>query len=226
MHGTSVVLLVEDNPDIMEINAMALTMKGYQVVRAETVQDCWEQLRLHNVGVIVLDVLLPDGDGLDLCREIKEQYDVPILFLSALGEKQDIIQGLSAGGDDYLPKPYDLDILVARVEARLREGRHIYERKRVGPLELDLLSGRAYWDGRDLLLTQKEYFVVAYLAKNRGRVVPAEELYEAVWKQPMADNLQTLRMTISRLKQKLGNEEGGEVTISSYRGSGYCLESR
>lgn len=223
---TSVVLLVEDNPDIMEINATALTMKGYQVVRADTVQACWEQLRLHNVGVIVLDVLLPDGDGLALCRAIKEQYDVPILFLSALGEKRDIIQGLAAGGDDYLPKPYDLDIFAARVEARLRAGRHIYDRKRVGPLEMDLISGRAYWAGRDLMLAQKEFSVVAYLAKNRGRVVPAEELYEAVWKQPLAENLPTLRMTISRLKQKLGREEDGGVTISSYRGSGYCLESR
>lgn len=223
---TSVVLLVEDNPYIMEINATALAMKGYRVVRAETVQACWEQLRLHNVGVIVLDVLLPDGDGLALCRAIKAQYDVPILFLSALGEKQDIIQGLAAGGDDYLPKPYDLDIFVARVEARLRAGQHIYERKRVGPLEMDLLTGRAYWAGRDLRLTQKEFSVVVYLAKHRGRVVPAEELYEAVWGQPLADDLQSLRMTISRLKQKLGSGEEGEVTISSYRGSGYCLESR
>ena len=104
------VLLVEDNPHIMDINTAALTMRGCRVLQAATVQACREQLRLHDVELIVLDILLPDGDGLTLCREIKENYDIPILFLSALGENEDIIQGLTAGGDDYLPKPYDLNV--------------------------------------------------------------------------------------------------------------------
>ena len=119
------VLLVEDNPHIMDINTAALTMRGCRVLQAATVQACREQLRLHDVELIVLDILLPDGDGLTLCREIKENYDIPILFLSALGENEDIVQGLTAGGDDYLPKPYDLNVLVARVEARLRAGQRM-----------------------------------------------------------------------------------------------------
>lgn len=172
------VLLVEDNPHIMDINTAALTMRGCRILQAATVQACREQLRLHDVELIVLDILLPDGDGLTLCREIKENYDIPILFLSALGENEDIVQGLTAGGDDYLPKPYDLNVLVA-----------------------------------------------LYLARHRGQTVPADELYQEIWQQPMADNPQALRMTISRLKQKLGDDDA-PVVITSYRGGGYCLESR
>lgn len=222
---SSAILLVEDNPYIMEINAAALSMKGYRVVRAESATACREQLRLHDVGLVVLDILLPDGNGLALCREIRENYDVPILFLSALGENSDIVEGLRAGGDDYLPKPYDLDVLVARVEARLRAARQLRRRIRLGALELDLLAGKGYRDGKDLRLTQKEFSVALYLARSRGRVIPAEELYQEVWRQPMANDPTALRMTISRLKQKLSEEETG-VTITSYRGGGYCLECR
>ena len=138
------VLLVEDNPHIMDINTAALTMRGCRVLQAATVQACREQLRLHDVELIVLDILLPDGDGLTLCREIKENYDIPILFLSALGENEDIVQGLTAGGDDYLPKPYDLNVLVARVEARLRAGQRMRRCVHCGPLKLYLLSSKTY----------------------------------------------------------------------------------
>lgn len=219
------VLLVEDNPHIMDINTAALTMRGCRVLQAATVQACREQLRLHDVELIVLDILLPDGDGLTLCREIKENYDIPILFLSALGENEDIVQGLTAGGDDYLPKPYDLNVLVARVEARLRAGQRMRRCVRCGPLKLYLLSSKAYLGERDLMLTQKEFAVALYLARHRGQTVPADELYQEIWQQPMADNPQALRMTISRLKQKLGDDDA-PVVITSYRGEGYCLESR
>ena len=219
------VLLVEDNPHIMDINTAALTMRGCRGLQAATVQACREQLRLHDVELIVLDILLPDGDGLTLCREIKENYDIPILFLSALGENEDIIQGLTAGGDDYLPKPYDLNVLVARVEARLRAGQRMRRCVHCGPLKLYLLSSKAYLGERDLMLTQKEFAVALYLARHRGQTVPADELYQEIWQQPMADNPQALRMTISRLKQKLGDDDA-PVFITSYRGGGYCLESR
>ena len=114
------ILLVEDNPHIMEINAEALVMEDYAVLKADTGRGCLEMLKTHDVDLIVLDIMLPDADGLALCRQIKAQYDIPILFLSALGENQQIIEGLRAGGDDYLPKPYDIGVLLARVEARLR----------------------------------------------------------------------------------------------------------
>ena len=100
------ILLVEDNPHIMAINDAALHMRGYRTLQAETAHKCRELLCFHAVDLIVLDILLPDGDGVALCREIKQEYDVPILFLTAMGENEDIVKGLTAGGDDYLTKPY------------------------------------------------------------------------------------------------------------------------
>ena len=113
----STILLVEDNPHIMKINAEALTMYGYEILQAATARECRQALRWHPVDLVVLDIMLPDGDGVELCRELKEQYHVPILFLSALGESRDVVEGLRAGGDDYLAKPYDLGVLAARIEA-------------------------------------------------------------------------------------------------------------
>ena len=141
------ILLVEDNPHIMAINDAALHMRGYRTLQAETARKCRELLCFHAVDLIVLDILLPDGDGVALCREIKQEYDVPILFLTAIGEDADIVKGLTAGGDDYLTKPYDLEVFMARVEARLRAAHPKERAVRLRPLQMNLLSGRAYIGG-------------------------------------------------------------------------------
>ena len=94
----STILLVEDNPHIMKINAEALSMYGYEILQAATARECRQALRWHPVDLVVLDIMLPDGDGVKLCRELKEQYHTPILFLSALGESRDVVEGLRAGG--------------------------------------------------------------------------------------------------------------------------------
>ena len=204
------ILLVEDNPHIMAINDAALHMRGYRTLQAETAHQCWELLCFHAEDLIVLDILPPDGDGVALCREIKQEYDVPILFLTAMGENEDIVKGLTAGGDDYLTKPYDLEVFMARVEARLRAAHPKERAVRFGPLQMNLLSGRAYIGETDLNLTQKEFAALLYLARNPNRSVSAQELYEAVWQQ---------------LKQKLGGEDA-RVTVNSYRSSGYRLEEQ
>ncbi len=219
------ILLVEDNPHIMAINDAALHMHGYRTLQAETAHKCRELLSFHAVDLIVLDILLPDGDGVALCREIKQEYDVPILFLTAMGENEDIVKGLTAGGDDYLTKPYDLEVFMARVEARLRAAHPKERAVRLGPLRMNLLSGRAYIGETDLNLTQKEFAALLYLARHPNRSVSAQELYEAVWQQPMGNDPHAVRMTISRLKQKLGGEDA-RVTVNSYRSSGYRLEEQ
>ena len=219
------ILLVEDNPHIMKINHAALMMEGYRILEAATAAECLAALDAQDIDLVILDIMLPDGNGVTLCRQIKQKFEIPILFLSALEENQDVIAALRAGGDDYLPKPYDLNVLVARVEARLRAGQRMRRCVHCGPLKLYLLSSKAYLGERDLMLTQKEFAVALYLARHRGQTVPADELYQEIWQQPMADNPQALRMTISRLKQKLGDDDA-PVVITSYRGGGYCLESR
>ncbi|WP_249030077.1 response regulator transcription factor [Tannockella kyphosi] len=217
------ILLVEDNLDIMNFNTSLLTMKGYEVLCATTLKKCGELLSFHQVDLIVLDIMLPDGNGLDYCKVIKEKTNTPILMLSALGENKDVIAGLKAGGDDYLAKPYDFEIFLARIEARLRsvetQNRFIY----FGNLKLDTESMTANLEGEDLYLTKKEFSVLLVLAKNPNSIVDKEKLYESVWGVPMSGDSSALWTVISRLKKKLNAELSG-VTISLQRSEGYILE--
>ena len=172
----STILLVEDNPHIMKINAEALAMYGYEILQAPTAQECRRALHWHPEDLVVLDIMLPDGDGVELCRELKQQYHVPILFLSALGESRDVVEGLRAGGDDYLAKPYDLEVLVARVEARLRQESAKNRYIGYGSLRLDTFSGCGYIGGRDLQLTQKEFAMLLLLVRNAEKTVSKQQV--------------------------------------------------
>ena len=215
------VLLVEDNPHIMEINREALLMEGYEVLEAEDGKGCIAVLETRDADLIVLDIMLPDSDGLTLCRQIKARWDIPILFLSALGENAQIIEGLRAGGDDYLPKPYDIGVLLARIEARLRTDRHRKRYVTRGSLRLDTLSLIAAFGEKDLLLTQKEYALLLSLTQNSGRLMKREELYSTMWGVDAAGDLSALHTTVSRLNRKLSL---AGLRVSFQRGEGYMLE--
>lgn len=217
------ILLVEDNPYIMEINHEALLMEGYNVLMAADGEQCLEILARADADLIVLDVMLPDVDGLTICREIKAKYDIPILFLSALGENADIINALKVGGDDYMTKPYDLGVLLARVAARLRS---VQSRKRfisIGELKLDTVSLIAYFADADLLLSQKEFQVLMILSKNAGRPVPKEELYRNIWGSEPRPDINALYTTVSRLNKKLAGA-GSMLAATAEHGKGYILE--
>lgn len=219
----STILLVEDNPHIMKINTEFLLMQGYDVLKAETSEEAREKLKWHAIDLIVLDIMLPDGNGVELCRELKGQYYIPILFLTALGENRDVVEGLRAGGDDYLAKPYDLEVLAARIEARLRS---VMENRRYfcyGCLRLDTLSLAGYVNSKNIMLTQKEFTVLLLLAQNAERKVGQEELMREVWGAGTDTEKRALWTLISRLRKKLNSEES-RLEISSLRGGGYLLE--
>ena len=215
------ILLVEDNPHIMEINYEALIMEDYKVLRAMDGKSCLTALQNHDIDLIVLDIMLPDADGLALCKQIKAQYDIPILFLSALGENQQIIEGLRAGGDDYLPKPYNIGVLLARVEARLRSAQRKKRFITCAGLRLDTALLTAYSGDTDLLLSQKEYLLLLTLIRNFNQPMAKEELFRAVWGVEAAGDLSALHTTISRLNKKL---ESAGKRVSHRRGAGYALE--
>lgn len=218
----STILLVEDNPHIRKINTQVLTQRGYDLLQTDTVAGCRELLRWNPVDLVVMDIMLPDGSGLELCREIKSRFHIPVLFLTALGENKEIVEGLRAGGDDYLTKPYDLEVLVARVEARLRS--HAESRRYVcyGCLRLDTVSLCGYLGDRDMLLTQKEFAVLLLLARSAGREVDSSQLRQ-VWGDDADGDNHALWTLISRLRKKLNSEES-RLEILSRRGGGYLLE--
>lgn len=214
------VLLVEDNRHIMKINGDTLTEAGYRVLKAETAAQARALLETEAPDLIVLDIMLPDGDGLALCRDIRGESNIPILFLSAKKESSEIIEGLRAGGDDYLPKPYDIGVLLARVEALLRRAVTSGTVTTWGSLTLDTVSQRALVNGEDILLTPREFALLLYLVRNEGQEVHMERLYEAAWGQPMANDPNAVRIAVSRLRKKIAP---AGVQITTARGVGFVL---
>lgn len=217
------VLLVEDNPHIMEINHEALMMEDYDVLEAYDGKQCLDQLKTGNVDLIVLDIMLPDSDGVTLCRQIKQEYDVPILFLSALGENEQIIRALREGGDDYMTKPYDLGVLLAHIEARLREAQGKKKIIYRDGLKLDTVSMNAFCGERDLLLTRKEFSVLLMLATGGAHPVTKEELCQKVWNSTAEISCNALYTTISRLNRKL-SEGRTSLTVEMDGNEGYTLD--
>lgn len=215
------ILLIEDNEQIMQGNERMLKRRGHEVVTALTLAEARATVQERMPDLFVLDIMLPDGNGLDFMEELRQHSQVPVLLLTGLTTPEDIVRGLTAGGDDYLPKPYDFGVLLARVEALLRRAENIPEKLVRGRLALDVTADVATLDGADLLLSQKEFALLLIFVQNEERYMSAEYLYEKVWKQTMAGNSNTLKTTINRLREKIKNS-GYQIAWS--RGEGYCIE--
>lgn len=215
------ILLVEDNEQIMQGNERMLKRRGYEVITALTLSEARIAIQAQMPDLFVLDIMLPDGSGLDFMAELRKYSQTPILLLTGLTTSEDIVRGLSQGGDDYLAKPYDFGVLLARVEALLRRAENIPEKLVRGRLALDVTANVATLDGVDLLLSQKEFALLLIFVQNEERFISAEYLYEKVWKQAMAGNSNTLKTTINRLREKI---KSSDYRIAWSRGEGYCFE--
>lgn len=215
------ILLLEDNEQIMQGNERMLKRRGYEVITALTLAQARIAIQARMPDLFVLDIMLPDGSGLDFMSELRKYSQTPILLLTGLTTPEDIVRGLTVGGDDYLPKPYDFGVLLARVEALLRRAQQVPERIHKGRLCLDVTADVATLDGADLLLSQKEFSLLLIFVQNEERFVSAEYLYEKVWKQAMVGNSNTLKTTINRLREKI---KSSDYRIAWSRGEGYCFE--
>jgi len=220
------ILLVDDNKDIQRLNKEMLERRGdYEVRLAMNLAEARKQIAEHRPDLVILDIMLPDGSGLDFIKELRnrnDEKDIPVLLLTALGESVDVVKGLDTGADNYLSKPYDNSVLLAHIESLLRRTSRVPKTLTKGPLTLDIIAGRAFIDGRDLLLTQKEFAVLLLLIQNEGSVISAETIYSNVWKQsPDADiDTNTLKATISNIRKKI-EPSGCEINVS--RGKGYIF---
>lgn len=215
------ILLVEDNEQIMQGNERMLKRRGYEVACALTLADARKAVKARMPDLFVLDIMLPDGNGLDFMAELRKVSRTPVLLLTGLTTPEDIVRGLTAGGDDYLAKPYDFGVLLARVEALLRRAQQVPERIQKGRLILDVTADVATLDGTDLMLSQKEFSLLLIFVQNEERYISAEYLYEKVWKQAMTGNSNTLKTTINRLREKI---KSSDYRIAWSRGEGYCFE--
>ena len=188
----SLILLIEDDPDIASANKIMLELEGYSVIEARTLKKGKELVESASPDLVVMDIMLPDGNSLEYCRELRGKSGVRILFLSALGTKEDIVKGLRAGGDDYLAKPYIMDELILRIQSLMRRGNMNQSDTNKGRLTFNSLSNQAFCDGEDLVLKPKEYAVLELLDQNRDFYLSAEEIYSAVWNAEGGDDLLSL----------------------------------
>jgi DNA-binding response OmpR family regulator len=218
--GRASILLVEDNKRIQKANKDMLGMLGYDVFIAMSLAEARRCMEAKPPDAIVLDIMLPDGSGLDFLREVREVSSVPVLMLTALKTPGDTVRGLATGADDYVAKPYDYRVLAARIEALLRRAGSVRETIRKGLLELDVISSRAFLNGQDMMLTQKEFSLLLFFVQNEGKPVSAGYIYEQVWHQPMSGDANAVRATASRLRKKL---EGSGCTLTFGHGKGYCF---
>ena len=203
MTETVKILLVEDEVDIQKANRDYLTARGYETYCAETLETARSILADVSPDLILLDVMLPDGSGYDFCVEVRRISTVPIIFLTAKGGDGNIVGGLSKGGDDYIVKPYSLEVMGARVAAQLRRNGNHESIINLPPLEIDLITGRSTIDGIDLKLTPKENQLLAFMVENRGQVVSQYKIYKSVWNLPADTIGGTVKTHISRLRGKI-----------------------
>ena len=224
-----IILLVEDNLNLNEINRRALQSEGYTVLSALTLCEARELLDISVPDVILLDILLPDGNGVDFCKEIRLRTAAAILFLTSVEGYSQMLRGLEAGGDDYLVKPFDINLLLAKIASILRRDKIMEDVRKpdsvlvCGPLKLDLISQRSHLRGREIFLSPKEFSLLLLLAQNEGRMLSREYIYETIWKLPLSDDSRTVWTYMSTLKRKLMLDNERDLELESIRGKGYCL---
>ena len=213
------ILVVEDEDAIAEPLVGGLRREGFEVERAATGAAA---LEAGTPDLVLLDLRLPDTDGLDVCRRLRERSDVPIIVVTARGEEADRVVGLELGADDYVVKPFGLRELIARIRAvsrRTSARPHAQEPLRVGGLEIDERARRAQLDGKPLDLTPKEFDLLAALARDPGAAVSRRRLLEDVWETTWYGSAKTIDVHVASLRRKLGDPGW----IETVRGVGFRL---
>ena len=223
------ILIVDDEPDILDLLEKALMIEGFHnIMKAENGHQAVETCKEIIPDVIILDVMLPDIDGYEVCKRIRQFSHCPILFLSSKNDEVDKILGLAVGGDDYVTKPFSPKEVAFRVKAQLRraEYRQIPEQPHaitIGELVIDPDGCRASKNGKDLELTAREFEILYYLAQNMGRVISRERLYETVWGEDSFGCDNTIMVHIRHLREKLEDAPAKPQYILTMKGLGYKL---
>ena len=217
------ILVVDDEPGITELVKLYLEGEGYQVETVTTGRDAFSRLAGGKPDLVILDLMLPDIDGFEVCRRIRAKSDVPILMLTARREDTDKIVGLELGADDYATKPFNPRELVARVKAILRRyqaGQKPGDVLEVGKLRVDRARHEVTAGGKQLKLRTKEFALLAVLVQNPGIVFTREKLLELVWGYDYYGETRTVDVHVNHLREKIS---GSDVRIETIRGTGYKL---
>lgn len=230
------ILIVEDMDDIRELLRLYLVAQGFEVISASTGQEGLRHFESEAPDLALLDIVLPDIDGYELCRKIRSVSKIPIVFISCNTSSADIIRGLELGGDDYIEKPFDPSVVVARIQANLRRAPIVRPRSEPrspmqepellnrNGLEIDVSHLRVRLEGKDSYLTVKEMQLLTYLARHPNRVFTPEQLYKEVWGSESAGDTRTIFVHISSIRKKIEPDPSRPVFLLNIRGAGYLFK--
>lgn len=218
------ILLVEDEPSLILSLSDRLAAEGFEVEVAEDVATGFDKARHGSFDLLVLDVMLPDGSGFDLCRDLRQlRIETPVLILSARGEAVDKVVGLKLGADDYLGKPFDMMELLARVEALLRRARRAAESPTYvfGPVRVDFRRAEVLRDGQPVELSALEYRLLRHLVEHRGELLTRDDLLEKVWGYDRAVFSRTVDQHVASLRRKIEPDPARPQFLLTLYGLGY-----
>lgn len=218
----SKILLVEDNPSIILGLEYLLKEEKFEYKITKNKRDTLNLLDQEKFDIVLLDVSLPDGNGFDICKYIKEKKDTPIIFLTAKDEEKDVVLGFDLGADDYIIKPFRNRELISRIKNVLRRKQNIGNYLIHSNIKIDLNLGKVYKDNEEITLTKLEYKILVNLFSNKNRLITREEILNDIW--DIAGNFvndNTLTVYIKRIREKIGDKEG--KIIETVRGLGYRI---
>jgi DNA-binding response OmpR family regulator len=223
---TSHLLMIEDDHRLAAMVQDYLAKQGLQVTLAETAALGLAALARESFDLILLDLMLPDGDGLDLCRKVRAHSEIPIIMLTAKGDPTDRIVGLELGADDYLPKPFEPRELFARIKAVLRRGANAANGRatlRFGRLEIDTDARAVRLDGKERPLTSHQFALLVALAKRAGRVLTREQLMDLIKGEPLDTYDRSIDVHIARIRAAIEDDPKHPRRIITVRGAGYVF---
>jgi phosphate regulon transcriptional regulator PhoB len=223
------VLIVDDEPKIIEVVKLYLEREGFQVASATNGKQAIERAASYKPELIILDLNLPDIDGLEVCRTIRKQSNVPIIMLTGRGEEVDRIVGLELGADDYVTKPFSPRELTARVKALLRRAEPPGDAPRilaVGNLEIDPAAYRVSLSGKPVTLSTLEFRLLYFLASRPNRVFSRDQLLDAVWGTERFVTPRSVDVYVRRLREKVEPDPEHPLHLKTVRGAGYMFETR
>lgn len=218
------ILIAEDDAEIAYLERDYLEMHDYQVDIVHDGSKVYDQLEQEEYSLLILDIMLPNKTGYDICRELRDKIDFPILMVTSKQETVDLVRGLGLGADDYISKPFDPMELVARVKAhlarykRLKKVDSLSKPLIIGDLSIYLDNWKVVQEGREIKLPNREFELLVYLAKNPNRVFSKEQLFEAIWGYDYMGDSATVTVHVNRLRDKLGSD-----IIETVWGAGYRL---
>jgi DNA-binding response OmpR family regulator len=218
------ILIVDDDTAIREMIGHYVQEHHYLPIEAEDGESAVRMFRSHRPDLVLLDVMMPDMDGFTVCRQIRKESDVPIIYLSSRGESRDVVHGLDLGGDDYVEKPFEPEILMARIKAQLRRTRKTDKKRPIvfGDLVIDRETCEVRCRDTVIPFLAKEFKLLVYLAERPRRVFHVDQLYEEVWNSFVGDT-RTVMVHISNIRQKLAAHAPEIIRIETVKGIGYRL---